>query len=116
MNLEINLGGKKLILDNVIKANPWLKFRGLMFRSKNNAPVLLFDMRKQYSIHSFFVFFNFIALWLDNNNKVISWKIVKPFSPREKPNHNFSRIIEIPIYRRYNKVINFVVGERFKKK
>ena len=116
MKLKINLGGKKLIIDNVIETTFWLKFKGLMFRSKEKAPILLFNISRKEAIHSYFVFFKFLILWLDKDNNVVDWKVVKPFSLYEKSSHHFSKIIEIPISRRYFNIVKFIVGERFKKK
>ncbi|MFA5993229.1 MAG: hypothetical protein WC796_05990 [Candidatus Pacearchaeota archaeon] len=91
------------------------KFSGLMFSRREKAEVLLFDMKKPMAIHSFFVFFDFIAVWIDEKNTVVKWKIVKPWSPYEMPEKHFSKLIEIPISRRYHNIVALVVGERFKK-
>ncbi|MFA6022717.1 MAG: hypothetical protein WC781_01375 [Candidatus Pacearchaeota archaeon] len=114
MKIKIKLKDKEISLE-AIEAGIFQRFRGLMFRNKEKAPILLFNMKKQYAIHSFFVFFDFITLWLDNKNRVLEWKIVKPFSPYEKSNAEFYKIIEIPINRRYHSLVTFIVGERFKK-
>lgn len=91
------------------------KFMGLMFSRRENAEILLFDIGKPFAIHSFFVFFDFLAIWIDKKNTVVEWKIVKPWSSYEKPKTNFSKLIEIPINRRYHNIVTLVVGERFKK-
>ena len=89
-----------------------------MFRRREKSPILLFNLKKPIAIHSFFVFFPFLALWLDNKNNVVEWKIVKPFSIHEKSKKHFSSIIEIPLSRRYHYLVKFIVGmpsaERFK--
>jgi uncharacterized membrane protein (UPF0127 family) len=113
-NLEITLDGKKLSVE-AVNTGFFQRFTGLMFKSKEKSQILLFDNADNYAIHSFFVFFDFLILWLDDKNKVVEWRIVKPFSVYEKSKKQFSRIIEIPINRRYYGIVNVVVGERFKK-
>lgn len=71
-------------------------FLGLMFRTKNTRN-LVFEKRGRWGIHSFFVFFDFLALWLDKNNEVIEYKIVKPFTPYVAPSREFARLVEIPL-------------------
>ncbi|HRZ85305.1 MAG TPA: DUF192 domain-containing protein [Candidatus Paceibacterota bacterium] len=115
MKIEISLGGKRIILNSIKKTNFFSKFSGLMFRRKEKSNVLLFETGKRISIHSFFVFFEFVCLWLDNENNVLEWKIIKPFSVREISNYKFTKIIEIPINRKCNELVNLIVGERFKK-
>ena len=62
------------------KASLFGKFSGLMFKSKN-AENILFEFRKKtrITIHSFFVFFPFLIIWLDDDNFVVEKRIVKPF-------------------------------------
>lgn len=113
--MTIGLDGRKIELKNVFLEDELGKFIGLMFSQREKAQILLFELKKPIGIHSFFVFFPFIALWLDDKNNVVEWKIVKPFLPYVKPDRNFSKIIEIPVSRRYYDEVKFVVGERFKK-
>lgn len=89
------------------------KFFGLMFRSKNTNN-LLFEFSKDaaVSMHSLFVFFPFLAVWLDGKNNVIEYKIVKPFTLYIKPKKRFDKILEFPINRKNNKIIKFFVGRR----
>ena len=86
--------------------------RGLMFCGKETK-ALFFETKG--AIHSLFVFFPFIILWIDNKNAVVDCKIVKPFSFHVNTNKEFERIVEIPLSRRYNNIVKIVVGERFKK-
>ena len=81
------------------------RFTGLMFTKKENAKALLFDFKKptNISIHSWFVFFPFIALWLDDKNKIIKIKIVKPFSLPISPEKKFTKLVEIPLNNRFKK-------------
>jgi uncharacterized membrane protein (UPF0127 family) len=85
------------------------KFTGLMFSRRERAGILLFDFknRQNIAIHSFFVFYPFVAIWLDKNNKVIELKVVNPFNPyisSEKPTF---RLVEIPINKKNKKILSF---------
>lgn len=111
----IKLNKRKIKLD-VIEAGFFMKFRGLMFRSLENSCILLFDNASNIAIHSYFVFFDFLVLWLDRENNVVDWEVVKPFSVYEKSNKEFYKIIEIPVSRRYHSIVDVIVEERFKKR
>jgi len=112
--LKIGLDGKHIIVKNVFLEDKLGKFIGLMFSEREKAPILLFEMKKPASIHSFFVFFPFIALWLDDKNHVVKWKIVRPFTFYVSCKGKFSKIIEVPISRRHYDIVKLIVGERFK--
>jgi len=88
------------------------KFTGLMFRSKKT-PNLLFDFSPNTtpSIHSFFVFFPFLAIWLDKKNNVTDSMIVKPFTPIIKPKKQSCRLIELPLNKKNLKITNFFVDK-----
>ncbi len=111
--MKIKNGGRELDLD-VREVSSFGIIRGLMFRRRKTSPILLFNLRSD--LHSFFVFFSFLVLWLDEKNNVVEWKIVKPFSFMINSKTKYSKIIEIPISRRYNSEVTFIVGKRFKKK
>jgi len=72
---------------------------GLMFSRREKAKILLFEFRNKQKIriHSFFVFYPFIAVWLDGKNKVVDLKIVKPFIPCISHKGMANKLIEIPI-------------------
>ncbi|MBS3091634.1 DUF192 domain-containing protein [Candidatus Pacearchaeota archaeon] len=83
------------------------KFTGLMFKSRNSDNLLFeFPRDTMMFIHSYFVFFSFLAVWLDAENKVIEEKIVKPFSPSVAPKIKFRKLIEIPINKKNRELIN----------
>jgi len=72
----------------------------------------LFDFKKPSGIpiHSFFVFFFFLAVWLNESNKVVDVKLVKSFRFFVLPKGNFCKLIEIPVnelYRRELKQLGF---------
>ena len=82
------------------------RISGLMFTRKEKAEALLFNFNNSnQAIHSYFVFFPFIAIWLDKNNKIIEIRKIKPFTFHVKPNKPFSKLIEIPINNKYKKII-----------
>lgn len=88
------------------------KFTGLMLKS-SGTDNLLFEFKKDVglSIHSLFVFFSFLAVWVDENNKVVDFKLVKPFRFSVKSKKEFRRLIEIPVNRKNDKLISYFVGE-----
>lgn len=88
----------KTIKINVKKVNEFQKGIGLMFSSKENAKILLFEFKKQtrINIHSFFVFFSFLAIWLDKENNVLEIKKVNPWKISVSPKKPFYKLIEIP--------------------
>jgi uncharacterized membrane protein (UPF0127 family) len=98
---------KKKFKIKVHKCNAFQKVIGLMFKKKQNAKALLFEFdSSNQSIHSYFVFFPFVAVWLDKNNKVIELKKVKPFKLSINPKKPFSKLIEIPINKRYSTILS----------
>ena len=115
MNKKIFLsfGKKKITLETEIM-NGLGEVIGLMFSRKEKAKNLLFEFPKpvRLSIHSVFVFFPFIAIWLDSDGKIIEIKKVKPFSFRVCPQKKFSSFVEIPINKKNRKIV--VDIEKFK--
>ena len=79
---------------------------GLMFQKKESTEALMFDFsrRERLALHSLFVFFPFLALWLDDKNKIIEIKEIKPFSFNVFPKKPFSKIVEIPLNKKYIKI------------
>ena len=91
----IKYKNKKLNI-KVRKVSEFGKFSGLMFRTSRTKN-LLFDFSKELrlSIHSIFVFFKFLIVWLDKNNKVIEYKIVTPFTVAVLPKKTIQKIHRI---------------------
>ena len=88
------------------------KFLGLMFKSENSDNLLFkFSKPARYSIHSFFVSFPFLAIWLNEENKVLEFKIVHPYKFSVKPKVPFTNLVEIPINRKNKKIIKFFVDK-----
>jgi uncharacterized membrane protein (UPF0127 family) len=96
----------KIIVED---CNLFEKFSGLMFSRKETAKILLFSFRRKQNIaiHSFFVFYPFIAIWLDDKNKVTEIKIVKPFEPCIYPRKKSFKLVEIPINKKNKKYLKF---------
>ena len=68
----------------------WRRLRGLMFRRALSAgEVYLFrwgrPSRTEATIHSLFVFFPFAVLWLDEEQKLVDCRLVRPFLPWVAP-------------------------------
>ena len=86
------------------------RFTGLMFATRKNARALLFDFGKpnRMKIHSLFVFFPFFAVWLDEKNNVIDMKKIKPFALSACPKKPASKLVEIPINKRYNSAVKYL--------
>ncbi|MBS3089201.1 DUF192 domain-containing protein [Candidatus Pacearchaeota archaeon] len=88
------------------------KFAGLMFKSENSGNLLFkFSKPARHPIHSFFVFFPFLAVWLNKKNKVLDFKIVHPWKLSVTPKTPFANLIEIPINRKNQKIIKFFVDK-----
>tara|TARA_Y100000310_G_scaffold345693_1_gene468358 strand:+ start:10682 stop:11026 length:345 start_codon:yes stop_codon:yes gene_type:complete len=109
--MKVKSGGRELEID-VKKVRGLGIFRGLMFRRREKAPALLFNLRS--SLHSLFVFFPFVVLWLDSDDKIVDSCVVRSWKFRIDSDKRYSKIVEIPISRRYRSILDFVVGKRFK--
>jgi len=110
LNKELTIGyNQKRVKISVKECNLLEKSIGLMFSSRENAKILLFSFNKKQriAIHSFFVFYNFLAVWLDNSDKVVDLKIVKPFRPCVFPSRDAFKLVEIPINRNNKNIISF---------
>jgi uncharacterized membrane protein (UPF0127 family) len=108
MKKEIILKYKKRKLKILAEdCNLWKKFSGLMFSLRERAAILLFDFKKRQEImiHSLFVFYPFIAVWLDGRNNVVDLKIVKPFTFCVCPGKSAYKLVEIPINKPNKKLI-----------
>jgi len=83
---------------------------GLMFSREKSAKILAFRFKNlsHLSIHSFFVFFPFIAVWTDDKNNILCWKKVCPFTFRVSPPElGFFNLIEIPVTKKYSNKVKF---------
>lgn len=112
MKIKAGFGNKKLNIE-AKKLSTLGCYLGLMFKSRNSEN-LLFDIPGKWGIHSFFVFFPFVAIWLDEKNRVIDKKIVKPFTFYENPCRRFAKLIEIPVNERNKRIISVLSSVRGK--
>jgi len=111
--MNIYYGKRKITLE-VRKLSFFGRFRGLMFRINSEITEnLLFEFgrKNRIAIHSFFVFFCFLAVWIDEKNNVVDFKIVKPFKPYISSKKNFFKLVEIPINEKNKRIIEFFVGK-----
>ncbi len=104
-NKEINISVKKVDFLG--------KVTGLMFKSRDTDNLLFENYRdSKMAIHSFFVFSPFLAIWLDEKDRAIEFRKVKPFTFSLKPEKKFRKMIEIPFNDRNREIIGFFVGKR----
>lgn len=105
--------GKRNYEISVLVCN-WIKrFFGLMFCRRQNARILLFEFKKSgtIKIHSLFVFFPFLAVWLNNQNEILDIKLVKPFTFSVSSRKSYSKLIEIPLNSKNRQIIDSLVGD-----
>ncbi len=112
--MEINFKGKNIEIQNIKKCKGLAMGRGLMFSRREKARALLFSFNEptKITIHSFFVFFPFIAIWLDDKNNVLEIKKVKSFIPKISSTKSYYRLVEVPINKTYQEVVKILVGDR----
>ena len=112
--MRIKINKKVFGIKNLKTCNEFEKFSGLMFSSRENSRALLFKFKKpiRLAIHSFFVFYPFLAIWLDDKNKIVKISIIKPFNPFIKPKKSFTKLIEIPVNEKYEKIIKNIYHRR----
>jgi uncharacterized membrane protein (UPF0127 family) len=103
--LLIGYKGRKIKV-NAKECSLFGEFKGLMFSKKEKAEILLFNfsIKQKIRIHSFFVFYDFIAVWLDDKNKAVDIKIVKPFKFCVSPKEECFKLVEIPLNRKNRKI------------
>lgn len=111
---KLTIGYKKKKVKLVVEdCNNWRKFSGLMFSRKEKAGILLFGFKQKQkiAIHSFFVFYPFLAVWLDEKRKVVDVKKVKPFTPCVYPKKNALSLVEIPLNKRNERIARVLISD-----
>jgi len=105
--------GNRIIDVPVREVSWWGRFFGLMFRSKKTEN-LLFDFGREtgVSLHSFFVFFDFLVIWLDEKNRVLDSQVVRPFRFSVNCGKRFVKIVEIPLNQENRKISDFFVKSK----
>lgn len=86
---------------------------GLTFRTRNTKN-FHWDFREDvcHAFTSFFVFFDFVILWLDKDNNVLGYELVKPFRAIVKPKFKFRKVLELPVNERNKKILKFFVDKQ----
>ena len=110
---KIRYKTKIIEINTVKKLSNIGKITGLMFKSKKTAN-LLFEFKKdvRISIHSFFVFFPFLAIWLDKDNAFLEYKLVTSFTPSIIPKNKFRKLLEVPLNNKNMEIISLFVGRK----
>jgi uncharacterized membrane protein (UPF0127 family) len=108
-NIFINHKGRRISVF-VKRLSFFGKFMGLMFRT-NETKNLLFEFPENTMtpIHSFFVFFPFLAVWLDSRNRIVEKRIVNPWILSVSPRKPFKRLIEIPLNDENSKILSTIL-------
>ena len=103
----IKKSNKKINLRRIKKVNFIGEVTGLMFSRREKAKILLFEFKKpvKMKIHSYFVFFPFLAIWLDKENNILEIREVKPFKMSIGIKKDFSKLVEIPINKENRKIV-----------
>ena len=117
-NRELTVGYKKKRIKLFLKECNFLeKGIGLMFSRRETAENLLFSFKEKQKImiHSFFVFYPFLAVWIDEQKIPVDIKLIKPFNPCVCPKRDSMSLIEIPINKKNNSTIMFFLGNFLKK-
>jgi len=107
--VSFNFRGERISI-NTKKCMGLNRFFGLMFKRKEEADALLFEFKKpvNFMIHSFFVFFPFIVVWLDEEGDVIEIKGIKPFTMSVRTKRPYKKLLEIPLNGKYKKKIKLL--------
>jgi uncharacterized membrane protein (UPF0127 family) len=110
MKMIIKHNSKNVKIKNVKKLSEFGKGIGLMFHRREKCPAMLFEFKRptRMKIHSLFVFFKFAAVWLDDKNRIIDLKIVKPFIFSVSCKEPFNKLLEIPLNREYRKKVKIL--------
>ena len=111
---RVNVRYKSKIKSLVVKETGFFtRGTGLMFKSRSTSNLLFsFDRPVRLAITSYFVFFPFLALWLDKSNNVVHREIVKPWKLALKPKKEFYSLVEVPINAKNRHIIELFVGKR----
>ena len=102
--------GKKKIYTEAKKVRGINKGIGLIFRTKNTNNLLFeFKTMSKVAITSVFVFFPFLAIWLDSKKKVVDVNVVRPFTLSILPKKEAKYLLEIPNNLKNLKLLNSIL-------
>jgi len=106
MKAVFNYKNKRIEIENIKRCKGINQGIGLMFK-KRNVNALLFEFKTPSceAIHSLFCN-PFLAIWLDENNKIVDTKFIDKLGVY-KPKKNFSKLLEVPLNKNYNSIIQF---------
>lgn len=83
-----------------------------MFKTKETESLIFdFSDSEYFGIHSYFVFFRFLAVWLDEKNNLIHSQIVPPFTFLIRAPQKSHRLLEIPLNGKNRKFMRFFDGK-----
>ncbi len=95
---KLTFEGRKIIVkDYDVCASFFSKVRGLMFRIKPRSLLFVWKKPVLISIHSFFVFTSFVAVWY-YRGKIVEMKLIKPWTFAVTPKVKFNKLLEIPTH------------------
>ncbi|MDP3986647.1 MAG: DUF192 domain-containing protein [Nanoarchaeota archaeon] len=85
---------------------------GLMFRTRETKPcVFKFGEPTKFKISSLFVFFPFLAVWLDGKNEVIEIRRINPFNLFVPFERSYATLVEIPLNKKNSGIVDSLVGD-----
>jgi len=113
MRKKIKVGSKELVVDGKMCNSFFSRLRGLMFRFSLRPMIFVFPRNTRMSIHSFFVFRKFLAIWL-LNGRVVDMRVVKPWSFTVAAKGKYDTLVEIPFTRK-GQISKFLDGDSLEK-
>ncbi|MBU1197957.1 DUF192 domain-containing protein [Candidatus Micrarchaeota archaeon] len=101
MGIIKNITKKRILFEDFeLAATPWQKTKGIMLRKNLLKPVLFIlkkASRSRAAIHSFFCYFEFDAVFLDEKKRIVDIRTdIPPFQPFIRPKKAAKYIIEAP--------------------
>jgi hypothetical protein len=107
MKAKLKYKGKRIEFD-VKKCEGIKKYTGLILDRKN---ALLFEFKKgtRKAIHSLFCP-DFLAIWLDKENKVLEHRLILESRTIIKPEKKFFKLLEVPINEKYFDIIKLFLN------
>ncbi|MBM3230614.1 hypothetical protein FJZ22_03115 [Candidatus Pacearchaeota archaeon] len=103
--------GKRSMQVSITQAQGVRILRGLMCTRSSHTP-LYFKLRFPFSIHSFFVFYPFFAVWIGKRNRILRTDLVSPFTFHISPPDGTTGLLEIPVHTKYTSQGTFLVGKK----
>ncbi len=95
MKFKFTFKKEKLDIDVKVCYSIFSRASGLMFRKKSKPLLFVFRRKNRQAIHSFFCV-PFYAIWFDED-KIVYFKLVKPWGFCILPKKKFDKLLEIPI-------------------